>query len=117
MPNPRPSPLRAAAPWFAALALAACAWLPGAPWRLSPAQAAPPTQQVWEYRVFRMAPADYQNKADYLAIKRKAGKGVEAAFTEHVLNYLGKEGWELVQAERRNPNLLYLYLRRPKQGT
>lgn len=70
----------------------------------------------WEHRVFRMDPADYADKADYREILRannNDGLRAEAAFQQHVLSFLGGEGWELVQVERPRPNLVYFYLKRP----
>lgn len=67
----------------------------------------------WEYRCFRLDPKDYEDKDDYRQILKKFGRsGAEAAFYERVLDFLGKEGWELVNVERRTPNVAYLYLKR-----
>ena len=77
------------------------------------AQDAPRKQAGWQYRVFRLDPVDYQDKQDYEAILAKEGaRNVDAAFQEHVLNYLGKDGWDLVQVEQVNKTLRYLYLKR-----
>lgn len=70
----------------------------------------------WEYRVFPMNPADYNDAEDYKEILLEAGKDAvraEAPFQEHVLKHLGEEGWELVQLERPRPNLVHLILKRP----
>lgn len=77
------------------------------------AQGAP---RGWEYRVFRMDPADYADKADYREVLRlNNGDALRAEpdFHQHVLTVLGQEGWELVQMERARPNLVYFYLKRP----
>lgn len=81
--------------------------------------AAPPQAQaqesraVWDYRVFRLDPRDYQDKLDWKAAQRQAGRdGAEALFYEHVLDALAKEGWELVQSEQRTPTVTYFYLRK-----
>ena len=67
----------------------------------------------WEYRCFRLDPKEYEDKEDYRQILKKFGRGgAEAAFYERVLDYLGKEGWELVSVERRTPRIAYLYLKR-----
>ena len=67
----------------------------------------------WEYRCFRLDPKDYEDKEDYKQIFKKFGRrGAEAAFYERVLDYMGKEGWELVNVERRTPAVAYLYLKR-----
>ncbi|HBP16338.1 MAG TPA: hypothetical protein DEA08_00915 [Planctomycetes bacterium] len=67
----------------------------------------------WEYRCFRLDPKDYEDKEDYKQIYKKVGRrGAEAAFYERVLDYMGKDGWELVSVERRTPAVVYLYLKR-----
>ena len=78
-----------------------------------PAQAQQ-SRAAWEYRVFRLDPTDYRDKADYRLILSKQGpRGVDSAFKEHVLNHLGRDGWELVQVEQRSKNLVYFYVKRP----
>ena len=70
----------------------------------------------WEHRVFRVDPADYEDKADWRTILQQNGNDpfrAESAFHEHILTHLGEERWELVQMERVRPNLVYFYLRRP----
>lgn len=77
------------------------------------AQGAP---RGWEYRVFRMDPVDYDDKADYREILRANNNDplrAEPDFHQHVLVVLGRDGWELVQMERVRPNLVYFYLKRP----
>lgn len=67
----------------------------------------------WEYRVFQMDPAEYGDKADYRAIlAQKGARKAESAFSEHVLKYLGKQGWELVSVERLRTNVIYFYMKR-----
>lgn len=76
----------------------------------------PPPQTVWEYRVFRVDPAEYSGKEDYEAIKAQHGGDparADAPFQQHVLGWLGKEGWELVSVERLRPNLPQYILKRP----
>ena len=76
-----------------------------------PAQAQ--ARGTWEYRVFSLDPTEYQDKADYKSILDKEGpRKSDSAFKEHVLNYLGKQGWELVDMEIRQQNLIYYYLKR-----
>lgn len=70
----------------------------------------------WEHRVFRVDPADYDDKADWRAILQQSGNDAfraESAFHEHILQHLGEERWELVQMERVRPNLVYMYMKRP----
>ncbi len=70
----------------------------------------------WEYRVFRMDPADYGDKADYREILRANNDDplrADPDFHQHVLSFLGGEGWELVSIERPRANLVYFYLKRP----
>jgi len=68
----------------------------------------------WEYDVFLIDPADYNDKADYQAILQREGpRRAESEFLEHVLDHLGRDGWELVALERRAQTTLYLYLKRP----
>jgi hypothetical protein len=70
----------------------------------------------WEYRVFPMNPADYNDTEDYKEILEANGKDAlraEAPFQQHVLEHLGEEGWELVQLERPRPNLVHFVLKRP----
>ncbi|MCO5171934.1 MAG: hypothetical protein M9894_37010 [Planctomycetes bacterium] len=77
------------------------------------AQGAP---RGWEHRVFRMDPADYRDKADYLEIVRANNNDhlrAEPDFYQHVLQVLGRDGWELVQVERPRASLVYFYLKRP----
>ena len=81
-------------------------------WR--PAAAQPPNPG-WEYRVFRLDPVEYSNKADYRQLlDREGARNVDSAFKEHVLNHLGKAGWEFVDMELRPQNLTYFYLKRRK---
>jgi hypothetical protein len=97
---------------LAALALVTLGLALGAAWRAPVAQAQ--SQRGWDYLVFQLDPEDYSDKQDYRALLEREGpRRVEAAFFEHVLDHLGKEGWELVTHERRGANLVYLYLRRP----
>lgn len=99
--------------WPLALVVAAAALASSFVARPAGAQSAP---RGWEYRVFRVDPADYSDKADYREILRannNDGLRAEAPFQEHVLSYLGREGWELVQVERPRPGLVYFYMKRP----
>ena len=94
-----------------AAALLAAGLALGLAWR-TPASAQ--AVRGWDYRVFRLDPVDYNDKADYQAILQRDGpRAAEASFYEHVLDHLGKEGWDLVTVERRGQSLVYLYLRRP----
>ena len=78
-----------------------------------PAAAQQAQASKWEYRCFRLDPKDYEDKEDYKQIYKKFGRrGAEAAFYERVLDFMGKEGWELVSVERRTPAVAYLYLKR-----
>ena len=98
---------------FAACTLALALLGAGALLGYRPAAAQQQSAPVWEYQVFRMDPVDYQDKADYKQVLAQHGpRGADAAFKEHVLTYLGKEGWELVTIEKRAGSLLYLYLKR-----
>lgn len=93
------------------VAVAAIGLLPFA--RPAGAQGAP---REWEYRVFRLDPADYNDKADYREILRANNSDplrAESDFHQHVLTVLGREGWELVQVERVRANLVFFYLKRP----
>jgi hypothetical protein len=70
----------------------------------------------WEYRVFAMNPGDYGTTEDYKEILAQHGNDAtkaDAPFQEHVLKYLGEEGWELVALERPRPNLVHFVLKRP----
>ena len=72
--------------------------------------------QKWEYRVFRMDPAEYNEKSDYKALLQREGmRKVESVFREYVLNHLGGDGWELISVEQRAKNLVYFYMKRPKR--
>lgn len=97
---------------FPALLLGAALFLLGS--LVSQPVAAQQTRPVqWEYRCFRLDPQDYEDKEDYKQIYKKFGRrGAEATFYERVLDYMGKEGWELVSVERRTPAIAYLYLKR-----
>lgn len=71
------------------------------------------SKREWDYRVLRLDPRDYNDKADWIEAKRLGGRdGAEAVFYEHVLDSLAREGWELVQAEQRTPTVTYFYLRK-----
>lgn len=103
------------------LAVGLLAGLLGAQW-LGPARAQQDAQAWrgarWEYRVFPMRSADYEDKRDYreiLAEHKGDGRAADSAFQEHVLNYLGQEGWELVGIERRFADQLHLYMKRPQR--
>ena len=80
-----------------------------------PAAAQAQSRPSWEHRVMRLEPSEYTDKADYKQILQREGpRKVDAAFREHVLNHMGKDGWQLVQVEQRSKNLTYLYLKRQK---
>jgi hypothetical protein len=82
---------------------------------LPPVTAQARSEAPWEYRVFRLDPADYTDKADYkLILQREGPRGADSAFREHVLNHLGRDRWELVQVGKQTKALTYLYLKRPK---
>lgn len=73
--------------------------------------------QIWEYRVFRMDPAEYSDKSDYKALLQRDGmRKVDSSFREYVLNHLGGEGWELISVEQRAKNMVYFYMKRRKQN-
>lgn len=105
---------RAAVP----LALLAGLLLGGALLRAE-AQPPPPPATVWEYKVLRVDPADYNGKEDYEQIKAQHGGDAtraDAPFQQHVLTWMGKEGWELVAIERLRPNLPQYVFKRPARS-
>jgi hypothetical protein len=71
----------------------------------------------WEYKVFLMDFGEYQEKDDWKEFKEKAGGNepkADASFRTYVLNYLAKDGWELIQVVQTKEKLGYFYLRRPR---
>ena len=84
-------------------------------WLAPRAAQAQPARPGWEYRVLQLDEDSYEKTREYKAILERFGlSAVEGAFHEHALNLMGREGWELVNYDRRRPGLTYLYLKRPR---
>ena len=91
---------------FAAGALALALFCAGALWAHRPAVAQQANQDVWEYRVFRMDPVDYQDKQDYKAILDKEGPRAGDAAPADFEMRVRIPGWARNEAV---PSLLYTF--------
>ena len=76
---------------------------------------------AWENRVYVLSANDFRAKDDWKAcVERNGGDELkaDAEFKGMVLDYLGRDGWELVQVVVPFPNakneIVQYYLRRPK---
>lgn len=74
----------------------------------------------WEYRVFLVDSREFRDKDDWKDIVAREGGNefrAEPAFKAYILNFLAKEGWELVQvmpAVKEKNEIVHFYLRRPR---
>lgn len=76
------------------------------------------TLQNFEYKIVAMNPQEYSHTTDFQKIlreKKEPGKA-QLAFYHYVCNYMGSQGWELVQVDRpgQNKRVFYLYFKRKK---
>jgi hypothetical protein len=81
-----------------------------------PPPAPAPKPCPWDYKVFCMDYNEYSEKDDWKEFRARVGGNAlkaDAEFRSYVLNWLAKDGWELVQVVQLKTELGYFYLRRP----
>lgn len=76
---------------------------------------------AYEYRVFLVDAREFRDKDDWKDVVAKEDGNefrADPAFKAYILNHLAKEGWELVQVvgcAKDKPEIVHLYLRRPRK--